>query len=112
VRYLKGSVELGDRDRKLLEVVANANKITQPQLFEISVLKQIESGRRLFDRRVRRLANAGLLKREQVSFLGSRRLYSITRTASTGWKTAEYTRFLPTWNVRMTSITISRTHLN
>lgn len=79
MRYLKGSVELGDRDRQLLEVVANANKITQPQLFEISVLKQIESGRRLFDRRVRRLANAGLLKREQVSFLGSRRLYSITR---------------------------------
>jgi len=41
VRYLKGSVELGDRDRQLLEVVANANKITQPQLFEISVLKQM-----------------------------------------------------------------------
>jgi hypothetical protein len=48
-------------------------------LFEISILKDIERQRKLFDRRVRRLANAGLLKRERMSFLGSRLLYSITR---------------------------------
>ena len=77
MRYLKGSVDLGERDYKLLEVVAKTNKITQNQLFEISILKNIESCRRLLDRRIRRLANAGLLKREPCSFFGSRRLYSI-----------------------------------
>jgi hypothetical protein len=79
MRYLKGSIELVKRDLKLLEVVASANKITQPQLYEMSILKNIESQRKLFERRIRRLANAGLLKREQMPFLGSRLLYSITR---------------------------------
>ena len=46
MRYLKGSIELVNIDLKLLEVVANANKITQPQLFEISILKDIERQRK------------------------------------------------------------------
>jgi hypothetical protein len=79
MRYLKGSIELVARDRQLLEVVASANKITQPQLFEIAILKNIEAQRKLFERRVRRLANSGFLKKEQLPFLGSRLLYSITR---------------------------------
>jgi len=48
------------------------------------MLKDIESERKLFERRVRRLANAGLLKREQMSFLGSRLLCSITREGMYG----------------------------
>jgi hypothetical protein len=84
MRYLKGSIELVNRDRQLLEVVANANKITQPQLFEIATLKHIESQRKLFERRVRRLANGGFLKKEQHRFLGSRLLYSITTNGICG----------------------------
>jgi hypothetical protein len=84
MRYLKGSVELGETDRKLLEVVANTNKITQPQLFDISILKDIEPRRRHFDRRIRRLTKGGFLKREECSSLGSRRLYSITNNGICG----------------------------
>jgi hypothetical protein len=84
MRYLKGSIQLGDRDLQLLEIVANASKITQPQLFELSTLKNVESQRKMFERRLRRLTNAGLLKREQLSFLGSRLLYSITKEGICG----------------------------
>ena len=79
MRYLEGSVELGHRDHQLLEVVATTNKITQLQLWEIAKLKGIESDRKVFEWRVRRLAKAGFLKRLQRSFLGSRLLYSITK---------------------------------
>ena len=79
MRYLEGSVELGNKDRQLLETVAATNRITQLQLWEVAQLKGIEFDRKVFEWRVRRLAKAGFLKTLQRSFLGSRLLYSITK---------------------------------
>jgi hypothetical protein len=79
VRYLEGSIELGSKDLRLLETIAITNRITQLQLWEIANLRGIESDRKVFEWRVRRLAKAGFVKRLQRSFLGSRLLYSITK---------------------------------
>jgi hypothetical protein len=84
VRYLEGSVELGNKDRQLLEIVAITNRITQLQLWEIAKLKGIESDRKVFEWRVRRLATGGFLRRDRQPFLGSRVLYSITENGICG----------------------------
>lgn len=84
MRYLEGSVELGNKDRQLLEIVATTNRITQLQLWEMAQLKGIESDRKVFEWRVRRLANGGFLKRDRQPFLGSRVLYSITENGICG----------------------------
>jgi hypothetical protein len=49
------------------------------QLFELARLKALEFKRPIFNWRVRRLVNTGLLRRQVVSYLGAEALYSITR---------------------------------
>jgi hypothetical protein len=49
------------------------------QLFELARLKAFEFKRPIFNWRVRRLVNTGLLRRQVVSYLGAEALYSITR---------------------------------
>jgi hypothetical protein len=79
VRYLKGSVSLNFRDREFLHLVADSRYITHNQLFELARLKALEFKRPIFNWRVRRLVNTGLLRRQVVSYLGAEALYSITR---------------------------------
>jgi hypothetical protein len=79
VRYLKGSVSLRDRDRELLHLVADARYMTHGQLFQMARLKALEFERPIFNWRVRRLVNSGLLRKQVVPYLGADALYSITR---------------------------------
>jgi len=84
VRYLKGSISLRDRDRDLLHFVADARYITHTQLFQLARLKAIEFDRPVFNWRVRRLVNHGLLRKQVVPYLGADALYSITRAGIHG----------------------------
>jgi hypothetical protein len=79
MRYLKGTVSLRDRDRELLHKVADAQYITHSQLFQLARLQAVEFERPVFNWRVRRLVNSGLLRRQVVPYLGADALYSITR---------------------------------
>jgi hypothetical protein len=79
MRYLKGSVSLRIRDRELLHTVADARYITHSQLFQLARLQAVEFERPVFNWRVRRLVNSGLLRKQTVPYLGADALYSITR---------------------------------
>ena len=82
MRYLKGSVSLRDRDRGLLHLVADARYLTHAQLFQLARLKALEFERPIFNWRVRRLVNSGLLRKQVVPYLGTDALYSITRVGT------------------------------
>ena len=79
MRFLKGSISLQVRDQGLLHIVADARYITHSQLFQLARLKALEFQRAVFNWRVRRLVNSGLLRKQVVPFLGADGLYSITR---------------------------------
>lgn len=79
MRYLKGSVSLKSRDRDLLHWVADARYMTHSQLFQLARLHALEFDRPVFNWRVRRLVNSGLLRKQVVPYLGTDALYSITR---------------------------------
>jgi hypothetical protein len=79
MRYLRGSVFLKMRDRELLHLVADARYITHDQLFQLGRLKALEFKRAIFNWRVRRLVNCGLLRKQVVPYLGADALYSISR---------------------------------
>jgi hypothetical protein len=84
VRYLKGSISLRHQDAGLLHFVADARYITHSQLFELARLKAVEFDRPVFNWRVRRLVNSGLLRKQVVPFLGTDAMYSITRSGIHG----------------------------
>ena len=79
MRYLKGSVSLRNRDRELLHVVSDARYITHSQLFQLALLMAVEFERPVFNWRVRRLVNSGLMRKQIVPYLGADALNSITR---------------------------------
>ena len=81
---MKGSISLRDRDRDLLHFVADARYITQTQLFQLARSKAVEFDRPVFNWRVRRLVNSGLLRKQIVPYLGADALYSITRAGIHG----------------------------
>ena len=62
MRYLKGSVSLRHQDRELLHAVADARYMTHSQLFQLARLHLVEFNRPVFNWRVRRLVNTGLLR--------------------------------------------------
>jgi hypothetical protein len=84
VRYLKGSISLRHQDADLLHFVADARYITHSQLFELARLKAVEFDRPVFNWRVRRLVNSGLLRKQVVPYLGTDAMYSITRSGIHG----------------------------
>lgn len=84
MRYLKGSISLRHRDADLLHFVADARHITHSQLFELARLKVVEFDRPVFNWRVRRLVNSGLLRKQVVPYLGTDAMYSITRAGIQG----------------------------
>src|SRR5687767_5959957 len=84
MRYISGSISLNLKDGGLLEIVGTATRITHRQLFEMARLKRIETERRVYDWRVRRLVTHSLLKRDRTLFRGSDPVYSITRNGVCG----------------------------
>jgi len=80
VRYLKGSVCLNEtQDKRLLKWVVDSRFITHSQLFALAQLEFLESSRPVFNWRVRRMVQGGLLRKQVVAFLASDALYSATR---------------------------------
>ena len=79
MRYLKGSVSLRDRDRELLHLVADARYMTHGQLYQLARLRALEFKPPVFNWRVRRLVNSGLLRKQVVPYLGTDALYFIAR---------------------------------
>lgn len=80
MRYLKGSLDLKFQDRELLHLVADARYIKHSQLFQLSLLKTAEFRRPIFNWRVRRLVNGGLLRKMVIPQFGkTNALYSVTR---------------------------------
>ena len=69
------------RDGKILEIVATANWITHRQLSDIAKITRLEKNDnwKVFEWRVRRLSEWGLLKKQRPSFLNQAILYSITK---------------------------------
>ncbi|MGH9631152.1 MAG: hypothetical protein ACRD7E_22840 [Bryobacteraceae bacterium] len=84
MRYITGSINLNSKDGALLEIVGTATRITHRQLFEMAQLKRIETERRVYDWRVRRLVTHALLKRDRTLFCGSDPVYTITRSGVRG----------------------------
>ena len=68
MRYLKGNVSLRNRDYKLLRAGADARYMTHSQLFELARLHAVEFERPVFNWRVRRLVNSGLLRKQIVAY--------------------------------------------
>ena len=85
MRFLKGSISLQVRDQGLLHIVADARYITHSQLFQLAQLKALEFQRAVFNWRVRRLVNSGLLRKQVVR--------SWVRTAYTRSPAAEFKRW-------------------
>jgi hypothetical protein len=67
-----------------LHFVADSRYITHSQLFELARLKAVEFDRPVFNWRVRRLVNSGLLRKQVVPCLGTDAMYSITRAGIHG----------------------------
>ena len=69
------------RDGKVLEIVATAKWITHRQLSDIAKITRLEKNdnRKVFEWRVRRLSEWGLLKKQRPPFLNQAILYSITK---------------------------------
>ena len=73
--------DANQRDGKLLDIVATAKWITHRQLSEIAKIIRLEKNdnRKVFEWRVRRLSELGLLKKQRPPFLNQAILYSITK---------------------------------
>jgi len=76
--------ETNQRDGKVLEIVATAKWITHRQLSDIAKITRLEKNdnRKVFEWRVRRLSEWGLLKKQQPPFLNQAILYSITKNGT------------------------------
>ena len=80
MRYQKGSVGLNDRkDKAILTLVADSRYVTHSQLFGLADADFVESNRRVFNWRLRRLVQHGLVRKQVISFLNGEALYAITR---------------------------------
>ena len=71
--------KMNGKDRELLDIVVTAKWITHSQLSEMASISRIEDNRKVFEWRVRRLSQCGLLKKQRPAFLDRKILYSITR---------------------------------
>jgi len=80
MRYHKGSVGLNHiKDKAILHFVADARFVTRWQLSSLAFLEYREINRRVFNWRVQRLVEAGLMRKQVLSYLNGEALYSITR---------------------------------
>jgi hypothetical protein len=74
--------EPNDKNRKVLEIVASAKWITHKQLWDIARIINLEKNDnvKVFEGRVRHLAESGLLRKQRPEFLRKAILYSITKS--------------------------------
>lgn len=80
MRYGPGSIELNDRDIRLLRTVFRAEVVSHDQLFELTQLIELpERSRKTFNWRVARLTAHGLFRKETLPMTGSSWVYSISR---------------------------------
>lgn len=80
MRYAKGSLNLNNfRDRAILHFVADSRYVTHSQLFAFARLEYYECNRPVFNWRIRRMVEGGLVRKQSLRFLGSDVLYWITR---------------------------------
>jgi hypothetical protein len=79
MRYQKGSIGLNDRRHKaILHFVADSRYVTHSQLWELSKADYAEVDRRVFNWRIRRLVQSGLVRKQVPPFLNGEALYSIS----------------------------------
>jgi hypothetical protein len=80
MRYHKGSVGLNHiKDKAILHFVADSRYVTRSQLNSFALLEYCELNRRVFNWRIQRLVEAGLMRKQVLPFLDGEALYSITR---------------------------------
>ncbi len=80
MRYSKGSLSLnGKEDKYVLELVADSRYVTHSQMFEFARIEYGEYNRPVFNWRIRRMADRGLLRKQALPILGGEALYSINR---------------------------------
>jgi hypothetical protein len=81
MRYPKGSVGLNHKkDKAILHFVADSRFVTRSQLNSFALLEYCELNRRVFNWRIQRLVEAGLMRKQIVPYLNGEALFSITRT--------------------------------
>jgi hypothetical protein len=80
MRYAKGSLNLDNfRDDAILHFVGDSRYVTHSQLFEFAQLEYFEHNRPVFNWRIRRMVEGGLVRKQALPSLGGDALYSITR---------------------------------
>jgi len=80
MRYHKGSVGLNPKkDKAILHFVADSRYVTRSQLSSFVLFEYCELNRRVFNWRIQRLVDAGLMRKQIVPYLDGEALFSITR---------------------------------
>ena len=80
MRYAKGSLSLNRKEDKfVLEFVADSRYVARSQLFEFARLEYGEYNRPVFNWRIRRMVDVGLLRKQAAPIAGGDVLYSISR---------------------------------
>src|SRR5438067_12850530 len=81
--YVKGSIDLSStQDGLLLEQVLRSRHATHDQLWQFFQLKTRETRRRIFNWRMLRLVQHGLIRRLDVKFAKRGWVYAITETGA------------------------------
>ena len=81
MRYAKGSLSLSRRaDKFILQLVADSRYITRSQLFQFARFSYGENNRPVFNWRIRRMVECGLLRKQDPAILAGDALYSIKRS--------------------------------
>jgi len=79
MRYQKGSIGLHERkDKYILSFVTESRYVTHSQLLDFARTAFIESDRRVFNWRIRRLVHSRLVHKQVMPCLNGEALYSIT----------------------------------
>ena len=80
MRYPKGSVHLGSfKDKVILDFLAESRHATRSQLMQFVRYHYCEFNWPVFNWRVRRMVDAGLVRKQALPMLNGDVLYSITR---------------------------------
>jgi hypothetical protein len=83
MRYRKGSLNLNNfKDKAVLNFVADSRYVTHAQLFQFARLDYYERNRPSFNWRIRRMVDAGLVRKQALPMLSGDALYSITRAGT------------------------------
>jgi hypothetical protein len=79
MRYRKGSLNLNDfQDKAILHFVGDSRYVTHAQLFQFAQLDYYERNRPIFNWRIRRMVEGGLVRKQAPPMLNGDALYSIT----------------------------------